>query len=164
MASTLVSKGLDLKVADAVWVATAILQKENPKAEGFSVAEIVDRVKAEKLTEGESGSVYLHANQHCVANRPPNQARLRMLFQTKGNLRRLYCPNEPFHPARNGRFCPEPSELPASLLPLISWYEDWCVKHSRKAAASDPLLALAGTGEGRWGLNAVAYVNKLRAE
>jgi hypothetical protein len=159
-----VAKELDLKVADAVWVATAMLQKEHPKQDGFSVADIVERVKAEGLTDGEDGSIYLHANQHCVANRPPNQARLRMLFQTKGNLRRLYCPTEPFHPARNGRFCPEPSELPIHLLPLIDWYQDWCSKQPRRTITQDPLLALAGTGDGRWGLDAVEYVNRLRAE
>jgi hypothetical protein len=157
-----------LKVADAVWVATAMLQREHPEKEGFSVADIVERVKAEGLTEGEEGSIYLHANQHCVANRPPNQARLRMLFQTQGNLRRLFCPTESFHPARNGRFCPEPSELPYELLYLIDWYEGWCVsrraEQHRLATRHDPLLALAGTGDGRWGLDAVAYVNKLRAE
>jgi hypothetical protein len=164
MATSGISKALNLKVADAVWVATAMLQKEHPEMEGFSVAEIVARVKAEKLTEGEDGSIYLHANQHCVANRPPNQARLRMLYQTKGNLRRIYCPTEPFHPARNGRVCPEPTDLPVSLLPLVDWYQDWCSKQHRQAATQDPLLALAGTGNGRWGLDAVSYVNRLRAE
>jgi hypothetical protein len=160
-------KTATLKVADAVWVATAMLQREYPEKEGFSVAEIVERVKAEGLTEGEDVSIYLHANQHCVANRPPNQARLRMLFETPGNLRRLYCPPEPCHPARNGRFCPEPKELPSRLLgerDLIHWYDKWCVEQHKRATTHDPLLALAGTGDGRWGSDAVAYVNKLRAE
>ena len=164
MPKSAVMQGLDLKVADAVWVATAMLQREHPESEGFSVSDIVAKVTKEALTEGQESSIYLHANQHCVANRPPNDAKLRMLFQTKGNLRRIYCPSEPFHPARNGRYCPEPRELPVELLPLIDWYQSWCVKQSRKMVSHDPLLALAGTGEGRWGLDAVSYVRRLREE
>lgn len=164
MSVAAITKGIDLKVADAVWVATAMLQKENPKAEGFSVADIVKKVARENLTEGEESSVYLHANQHCVANRRPNQARLRMLWETRGKLRRLYCPPEPSHPERDGRYRPDASELPASLLPLLDWYQDWCSKQHARTSSQDPLLALAGTGEGRWGLDAVAYVNQLRAE
>ena len=162
--SSVVSR-LDLKVADAVWVATAMLQKEHPENEGFSVGDIVSKVKLEALTEGQESSIYLHANQHCVANRPPNDARLRMLFQTKGNLRRVYCPSvDAFHPARNGRYRPEPQDLPHELLSLIDWYQGWCVRQSRRAVTQDPLLALAGTGEGRWGLDAVQYVRRLREE
>jgi len=164
MSKSAVARGLDLKVADAVWVATAMLQREHPDVEGFSVGDIVAKVKQEGLTEGQESSIYLHANQHCVANRPPKDARLRMLFQTKGNLRRIFCPSEPFHPARNGRYCPEPRELPDELLPLIDWYQTWCAKQSRRMVTDDPLLALAGTGEGRWGLDAVHYVRRLREE
>jgi hypothetical protein len=165
MSKSAVVQGLDLKVADAVWVATAMLQRENPGSEGFPVGDIVAKVKEEALTEGQESSIYLHANQHCVANRPPNDAKLRMLFQTKDNLRRVYCPSaDPFHPARNGRYCPEPSELPYELLPLFDWYQGWVVKQARRAITQDPLLALAGTGEGRWGQDAVQYVKRLREE
>jgi hypothetical protein len=164
MAQAVAVAGTDLKVADAVWVATAMLHRAHPEAEGFAVADIVDRVMREGLTDGQTGSVYLHANQHCVANRPPKDARLRMLFQTRGNLRRLYCPSDPFHPARNGRSCPNPQELPAALLPLLEWYEGWCRKQARRSVTEDPLLALAGSGEGRWGMDAVGYVRRLREE
>jgi hypothetical protein len=164
MSKAAIREGLDLKVADAVWVATAMLQRENPEANGFAVGEIVAKVRQEDLTGGQESSIYLHANQHCVANRSPNDAKLRMLFQTKENLRRLYCPTEPFHPARNGRYCPELRGLSRELLPLMTWYQEWCKKQSRRMLTQDPLLALAGSGEGRWGLDAVQYVKRLRED
>ncbi|KAH0536483.1 hypothetical protein GP486_008880, partial [Trichoglossum hirsutum] len=155
---------LDLKVADAVWVAAAMLHRANPRRVGFTVAEIVEKVKAEGLTEGKDVSIYTHVNQHCVSNRPPNDAKLRMLDELDGDLRRLHCPNEPSHPARNGRFCPEPKDLSYELLPLLGWYEEWCQKQATRAREEDPLLELAGTGSGRWERDAVSYVSRLREE
>jgi hypothetical protein len=157
-------RALTLKVADAVWVATAMLHREHPRAEGFTVAEIVAKVKAEGLTDKEDLSTYIHANQHCVANRPPNQAKLRMLFETKDGLRRLFCPSDSFHGDRDGRVTPRATDIPESLAPLLRWYQDWCAKRRGRAAEGDPLLELVGTGKGMWGEDAVKYVNRLRTE
>jgi hypothetical protein len=155
---------LELKVADAVWVATAMLHQERPGAEGFEVADIEEKVKQEHLTDKKDSSIYLHANQHCVANRPPNDAKLRMLFETRSGLRRLYCPSDTFHAERDGRMVPKASDLPERLLPLLQWYERWCAKMRSRRAVDDPLLELAGAGKGLWSQDAVAYVNRLRAE
>lgn len=159
-----VEKNLALKVADAVWVATAMLHREHPKAEGFSVAEIVEKVKRETLTDKEDISIYTHVNQHCVANRPPNQAKLRMLFETKDEMRRLFCPSDTFHAEREGRVVPKMADIPMDLWPLLKWYEDWCTKRRGRAIVDDPLMALAGSGKGMWSDDAVKHVNRLRAE
>jgi len=116
------------------------------------------------LTDGEDSSVYLHVNQHCVANRTPNPAKLRMLTETREGLRRLFCASDVFHPERGGRSMPRPADLPAALRPLLDWHESWCVKQRERGAAEDPLLTLAGSGRGLWDRDAVAYVNRLRAE
>jgi hypothetical protein len=162
--STATAVQAGLKVADAVWVATAQLHRAHPRRTGFTVAEIVEQVKQEGLTDGEDISIYTHVNQHCVANRPPNQAKLRMLFELEDGERRLHCPTEPAHPARNGRFSPEPRDLPQGLLSLIDWYEGWCRRQADRARAEDPLLGLAGTGSGNWDRDAVAHVRRLREE
>ena len=141
-----------------------MLHKEHPHAEGFTVAEIVARVSAEGLTDREDLSIYLHANQHCVANRPPNQAKLRMLFETKSGLRRLFCPSDSFHPERDGRVVPRTADIPSSMEPLLRWYHDWCSRKRSRLVVDDPLLELTGTGKGMWGEDAVKYVNRLRAE
>jgi hypothetical protein len=39
-----------IKVADEVWIATALLHRENPKREDFSVSEIVARARRENLS------------------------------------------------------------------------------------------------------------------
>ena len=62
----------ELKVADEVWLATALLHREHPERPDFTVAEIVERARQEGLTRELRPGVYLHVNLHCVANRPPN--------------------------------------------------------------------------------------------
>ena len=159
-----IEKNLALKVADAVWLATAMLHREHPKAEGFTIAEIVEKVKQEALTDKEHISIYTHVNQHCVANRPPNQARLRMLIETKDEKRRLFCPSDSFHAERDGRLTPKMDDIPVNLWPLLKWYEDWGARRRGRAVPDDPLMALAGSGKGMWSEDAVKHVHRLRAE
>jgi hypothetical protein len=85
-----------LKVADEVWLATALLHREHPDRADFTVAEIVERARQEGLTPELRPGVYLHANLHCVANRPPNPGRYLMLVETGPNRRRLYRPGDLF--------------------------------------------------------------------
>ena len=79
----------DVKVADEVWIVTALLQREAPEREDFAVEEIVERARQEKVFETLRPGVYIHAQMHCVANRPPNPGRYRMLFETRPGRRRL---------------------------------------------------------------------------
>src|SRR6266704_361070 len=71
-----------LKVADEVWIATALLHREHPKASDFSLEEIVESARKEGLHEPLRPGVYVHVVQHCVANRPPNPGRYRVLIET----------------------------------------------------------------------------------
>jgi hypothetical protein len=64
----------ELKVADEVWLATALLHRKHPDRADFTVAEIVERARQEGLTPELRPGVYLHANLHCVANRPRTRA------------------------------------------------------------------------------------------
>lgn len=91
-----------IKVADEVWIATALLHRENPRRPDFTVAEIIERARKAGLTPTPRPGVYVHAVQHCVANRPPNPGRYRMLLETGENRRRLYWPGDPCDPAREG--------------------------------------------------------------
>ena len=38
-----------IKVADEVWIATALLHREQPKRPDFNVQEIVDRARQERI-------------------------------------------------------------------------------------------------------------------
>ena len=59
----------DLKVADAVWVGTALLHEQNPNASDFTTEQIVTFVAGLHLTRGTQKSIWQHVNQHCVADR-----------------------------------------------------------------------------------------------
>jgi hypothetical protein len=92
-------------VADEVWIATALLHREHPDREDFTVAEIVARAREEGVTPQLRPGVYVHATQHCVANRPPNPGRYRMLLETGSNRKRLYRPGDPAPRAPRDRPC-----------------------------------------------------------
>ena len=73
-----------IRVADEVWIATALLHRQYPDRKDFTVGEIVRRAESEKVTGAESlrPGVQVHAYLHCVANKPPNPGRYRMLVET----------------------------------------------------------------------------------
>ena len=153
-----------LKVADEVWIATALLHRERPENEDFMIEEIVKRARREGLHEPLRPGVYVHVVQHCVANRPPNPGRYRMLFETVGGRRRLYRPGDAYHPQRrDGKTAPEPEDVPPKYSNLLSWYRDWCAEAAKDAAENDPLLNAQGSGKHLWAdEHADEYVRRLR--
>ena len=153
-----------IKVADEVWIATALLHREQPSRRDFRVEEIVERAGREAIAGPVRPGVYVHAVQHCVANRPPNPGRYRMLFETRSGHRRLFRKGDPSHPQREGsKITPNPEELPPSYLGLLDWYRDWCASREGKAPEADPLLSLAGSGKNLWSdEKADEYVRRLR--
>src|SRR5947209_11343311 len=80
----------ELKVADETWIATALLHRENPERQDFTVQEIVERARTENILGHLRPGIYVHANTHCVPNRAPSPASYRMLFETGTNKRRWY--------------------------------------------------------------------------
>jgi hypothetical protein len=153
-----------VKVADEVWVATALLHREHPERTAFSIEEIVERVQREGLVKPLRPGVYVHAVQHCVANRPPNPGRYRMLIETSDGRRRLYRKGDPYHRNREtSKVTPSPEDLPSRYRGLIDWYNQWSERAARAASQSDPLLDLAGSGRELWkSEHADAYVKRLR--
>ena len=75
---------IQVRVADEVWIATALLHRQFPGERDFSVGEIVQRAEIERVTGAASlrRGVQVHAYLHCVANKPPNPGRYRMLVET----------------------------------------------------------------------------------
>lgn len=159
-----VSSKTKVKVADEVWIAAALLHRERPGEPDFAIEEIVDRAAREQIAGPIRPGVYVHVVQHCVANRPPNPGRYRMLFETAGGRRRLYRPGDAYHPAREGaKTSPNSEDVPNGYAGLLSWYRDWCATVARSAPAADPLLGLLGSGKHLWaGEHADEYVSRLR--
>jgi hypothetical protein len=153
-----------LKVADEVWIATALLHRDHPEAPDFAVEEIVRRAKREGLHKPLRRGVYVHVIQHCVANRPPNPGRYRMLFETGPGRRRLFHKGDSYHPEREGaKITPEREDLPDGYNGLLSWYRDWCAAAKNNSPEEDPLLSLRGSGKRLWAdEHADDYVRRLR--
>ncbi|MFZ3211921.1 MAG: hypothetical protein WA188_10420 [Terriglobales bacterium] len=115
------------KVADEVWIATALLHREHPERMDFSVNEILQRAVEENLSGGYRQGLQMHASHHCVAQKAPNPpaTRHRMLTETARGRRRLFRQGDAFHPARrDGKAAPDPADLPVRYRELLKWYEE----------------------------------------
>jgi hypothetical protein len=112
---------IDVSCAVEVFVATALLHKEQPGRPDFTIQEIVNRAARENISGEMRSGVNVHASQHCVANKVPNPAKHRMLFATGKHTRRLLLPADEVHPGRTGKIFPEAGELPERYLGLLGW-------------------------------------------
>ena len=113
-----------MKIADAVWLATALLHMENAQATDFSVQEITEKAARENLVDGFRPGLQVHVSKHCVANKSPNPGRYRMLFETSRGRRRLFRNGDEFHPNREGgRNKPNLSDVPPEHRGAMRWYE-----------------------------------------
>ena len=153
-----------VRVADEVWIAAALLHRENPQRTEFTVSDIVERAKKEGVAGELRPGVYVHVVQHCVANRAPNPGRYRMLVQIGKNLRRLFRPGDAYHPDREGsKTVPDRGDIPTNYHPLLDWYASEYVRRGRDSGKTDPLLALRGSGKELWANeHADEYVRRLR--
>lgn len=153
-----------VKVADEVWIATALLHREQPKRQDFTVQEIVDRAARERVHDSLRPGVAIHAYQHCVATLAPNTARYRMLTATGKNKRRIFRPGDEHHPDREGgKITPKKEEIPEEYWPLVDWYASRFGKALKESLSADPLLAMKGMWKGLWkDEKPDAYVRRLR--
>jgi len=60
-----------IRVADEVWIATALLHLERPRETDFSLKDIEARIEREGLTDDPRAGIYPHLSVHCVAAFPP---------------------------------------------------------------------------------------------
>jgi hypothetical protein len=159
-----ISSTTRVKVADEVWIATALLHCEESTRPDFTIEQIVERARKEGIEVPLRPGVYVHVVQHCVANRPPNPGRYRMLFETGEGRRRLFRQGDAYDPAREGaKITPASEDLPPAYHHLLVWYRDWCVAAAGSAAQEDRLLALRGSGRRLWAdEHADDYVQRLR--
>jgi hypothetical protein len=152
------SATIEITCAAEVFIATALLHREQPERTDFLIKEIVRRAAKENLAGEMRQGVNVHVSQHCVANKPPNPAKLRMLFATGTRTRRLLLPGDEIDPERTGKIFPDPGEIPAKYRPLLDWakerYEDGSIglpsrPHSVNPTPSKSTNARSQTPE-RW--------------
>jgi hypothetical protein len=151
-----------LKIADEVFIATAVLHKENPDRDGFKIGEIVDRV-ANLFGDSRPG-VRVHASVHCVANRPPDPAPHRMLFELENHRRRLLKSGDAVHPQRKGKIWPDAESVPPEYRDLIEWAKQRFEEgEPPRARWLDGLFQMRGMGRELWkGQDPDEYVRELR--
>lgn len=148
-----------LRVADEVWIATALLHRENPGKAEFSIDEIVDRARGGRPDAAARPGLRTHAQAHCVASKKPQPATYRMLTAA-GKKRRLFKLGDPAHPDRAGKMVPERDEIPERYHYLLDWYEQ---EYARGAEEEDPFLAMEGLYSEIWeGVDPDEYIRELR--
>ena len=153
-----------IKVADEVFIATALLHREHPKKDDFPVDEIVDRVARENLFGEVRPGIQAHIYSHCVANRPPQPGPHRMLYATGSGTRRLVLAGDDVHPERDGKIFPDPEDVPSKYHELIDWAKQRYGKGSPvQTRWLDGVFKMFGLGKELWkGEDPDEYVRKLR--
>jgi hypothetical protein len=132
-----------MTLADSVWLATALLHRENSKALDFSGHEIIEKATGEKLVKGFRPGLQVFISKHCVANKSPNPVRHRILLETTRGRRRLFKQGDPFHPDREGgKIRPDRTELPSEYQPLVDWYDEVYSKRPPDPASAPPPSAM----------------------
>lgn len=134
------------KVADQVWIALALLTRENPARAGFSGAEIRERVRQEfgSVPPG----VVSHVSQHSVATKPVSPSRNRMITK-RGSLNALYREGDPCHSDRaQGKTQPKQREIPERFHDLLAWYEESYAGEMREFGLDDAFLRYTPSASG----------------
>lgn len=174
-----------IRIADGVWIATALLHREHPDRPDFTESEIQARFLAEGLPRGKHpNSLPANINSHCVANRPRSRKKsdptklqggpYRILYETRSGFKRLFRSGDDFHPDRAqpkkpSKMFPRREEIPQQYWYLLDWYEEWIRPGGNVVPVAniddDPLLRLRGSGRHIWAdEHADAYVERLRRE
>lgn len=132
---------VEVSCAVEVFIATALLHREQKGRLDFTIQEIVNRASRENITGEMRLGVNVHASQHCVANKAPNPAKHRMLFSTGKHTRRLLLPGDEVHPDRTGKIFPEAGEVPERYLSLLEWAKERYGAAGFSTSASRPVSA-----------------------
>ncbi|SPF42763.1 conserved hypothetical protein [Candidatus Sulfopaludibacter sp. SbA4] len=151
-----------LKIADEVWIATALLHREHPDRGDFTVKEIIGRAKTEKITGELRPGVGMHAYKHCVANLPPYSAQYRMLYATGHNTRRLYREGDETYPNRKGKITPETQAVPARYQYLLDWYRNEYASLKQDTRLRGIFEMIGAGKEDFAGVDPDEYVRRLR--
>jgi hypothetical protein len=134
------------RVADEAWIAAALLHREHPESEDFSLQDILERAKKEFRHEPPPG-VRQHIVSHGVASNPPDPARIRMFHNSGRGRRRLYRPGDPAHPERSGKMYPNKRDIPERYHPLVDWYvTEYAQQEAKPQGSSDPKVWLQFIG------------------
>jgi len=120
---------MSIKVADEVWIATALLHREFPERKAFHPKEIINRVVDENIFGRLRPGIIIHVSQHCVADKRPNPGNYRMLVSIDGRKRRLFSKKDLEEGnydswREGGKVTPKAADIPAKYHELLDWWEN----------------------------------------
>jgi hypothetical protein len=156
-----------IKVADEVFIATALLHREFPERSDFTQNEIVRRAGRENLYGELRRGVAVHVSLHCVANKAPNSCTYQMLYATGNGNRRLLLAGDDRHPQRVGKMFPDVDEVPSQYQDLILWAKRRYGSSKNLASVRwlDSVFQMFGAGRDLWrGEDPDEYVRNLRRD
>jgi hypothetical protein len=112
-----------ISTANAVWLATAMLHKENSQSDAFSAKEIFQKVKQLNLLSVSNSTINMHITSHCVASSKESPDRHRKLTRVRVGWYRLFKEGDSFHETRStGQIAPLTGMLPLEFKDVIDWY------------------------------------------
>lgn len=114
-----------LTTANGVWIATALLHKENPDRQSFQTREIIQKVKDLNIQNASDATLSVHVSHHCVASGKASPDTHRKLTRVQNGWYVLFQLGDPFHPSRNrGRIEPLSEMVPTEYRHLLDWYKN----------------------------------------
>lgn len=153
-----------LKTADAFFLTLALLQREHPEKQSFSVSELEQRAQMEGF-DIRKGTLSAHAYGHAAANEEPGRnGKYRMAFREADRTVRLVRKGDFMHPDRHLKIWPRKEEIPAKYHPLV----DWAISRFEQGQEApsrwlDGLFQLRGLGKELWNkTDPDQYVRELR--
>jgi len=112
-----------VSTANAVWLATAILHRENHQKDAFSAKEIFSKVKQLNLLSVSDSTINMHITSHCVADGKASPDRHRKLTRVQSGWYRLYKEGDSFHETRSkGQSAPLAEMIPLEFRDVVEWY------------------------------------------
>jgi len=155
-----------VKVADELFLIVALLHREHPKRNSFSIPEVLARALQEGLggARADQKSLKQHAYEHAAANIPPGQGRYRLVFREADNSIRLLKQSDHVDPRRNGKQWPLLDDIPVHYHELVEWAKRRYERDTEKPARwLDGLFKLRGMGKEIWdGVDPDRYISELR--
>jgi hypothetical protein len=154
----------EIKILDEVFIAAALLHREHPEKQDFTISEIIARAEAENPAGKLRPAFRAYVSSHAVANRPPSPNRYAILYATGERTRRLLVEGDHIYPGRTGRTFPNRENLPPRYRELIDWARNrYSVGGSGPVPWLDGVLQMFGTGGELWrGEDPDEYVRRIR--
>ena len=126
--------------ANGVWIATALLHKENPDRQSFQTQEIIQKVKDLGLLNATEATLSVHVSHHCVASSKASPDTHRKLTRVQNGWYRLFKPGDSFHPSRErGRIEPLTEMVPTEHRHLLDWFKNEYCKNEEITNSSEIL-------------------------